>query len=405
MSQIESKMSTKDLENAYSFEVYPKRDIVMIKAKNATIWDENGRSYIDCAAGIGVANIGHCNDYVTSKLKEQLDKLVICPGIFYNDMRAEFLQKLLSIVPKNLTKAFLSNSGTEAVEAAIKFTRYTTKKTEFIAFMRGFHGRTLGSLSATFEPKYRDDFIPLVEGFSHVPFNNFSKLLEKITDNTAGIIMELVQGEGGVNIANPDFIKQVRDLCTEKGIILIIDEIQTGFGRTGEMFACSHFNVEPDIMCLAKSIAGGIPMGATVVSDKIKIDIGKHGNTFGGNPLACAGGSATIDFMLESNLATQSKEKGAYFVEKLQARQQELSIVRNIRNAGLMIGIELKTRVKDYIELLLENGVIAMPAGKTVLRLLPPLTISYEELDQALEIIITTLKTEIKSSSNDKSDD
>lgn len=400
MSQAESFQSTKDKENAFTFEVYPKRNIVITKAKNATVWDESGRTYIDCAAGIGVANIGHCNDYVTKKLKEQLDKLVICPGIFYNDTRAEFLEKLLSIVPKNLTKAFLSNSGTEAVEAALKFTRYTTKKTEFIAFNRAFHGRTMGSLSATFEPKYRDDFKPLVEGFSHVPFNNYQKLLEKVTDNTAGIIMELVQGEGGINIATPEFVKQVRELCSKKCIILIIDEIQTGFGRTGEIFACSHYNVEPDILCLAKSIAGGIPMGATVVSDKINIDIGKHGNTFGGNPLACAGGSATIDFMLESKLASQAKEKGDYVAEKLKAKQNQVPIIRNIRNLGLMIGLELKTHVKDYLGLLLENGVIAMPAGKTVLRLLPPLTISYEELDQAIEIIITTLKSEIKPSND-----
>ena len=258
----------------------------------------------------------------------------------------------------------------------------------------------MGSLSATFEPKYRDDFKPLVEGFSHVPFNNYQKLLEKVTDNTAGIIMELVQGEGGINIATPEFVKQVRELCSKKCIILIIDEIQTGFGRTGEIFACSHYNVEPDILCLAKSIAGGIPMGATVVSDKINIDIGKHGNTFGGNPLACAGGSATIDFMLESKLASQAKEKGDYVAEKLKAKQNQVPIIRNIRNLGLMIGLELKTHVKDYLGLLLENGVIAMPAGKTVLRLLPPLTISYEELDQAIEIIITTLKSEIKPSND-----
>ena len=404
MNQIQTIQSIKDKENAYSFEVYPKRNIVITKAKNATIWDESGKSYIDCAGGIGVANVGHCNDQVTNKLKEQLEKLVICPGIFYNDTRAEFQEKLLSIVPSNLKKVFLSNSGTEAVEAAIKFTRYTTKKTDFIAFNRGFHGRTMGSLSATFEPKYKEDFRPLVEGFTHVPFNNFSKLLEKVTDNTAGIIMELVQGEGGVNIADHEFVKQVRDLCTEKGIILIIDEIQTGFGRTGEMFACFHFNLEPDILCLAKSIAGGIPMGATVVSDKIHMDIGKHGTTFGGNPLACAGGIATIDFMLSTNLAQQSKEKGQYFLEKLSARQSELPIVRNMRNLGLMIGLELKTRVKSYIELLLENGVIAMPAGKTVLRLLPPLTIDYSDIDQAVEIIISTLKTESTQKSNDSDD-
>ena len=356
MSNIQTFQSTKDKESTYTFEVYPKRNIVVTKAKNATIWDESGKSYIDCAAGISVANVGHCNEFVTEKIKKQLETLVICPGIFYNDTRAEFLEKLLSIVPKNLKRAFLSNSGTEAVEAAIKFTRYTTKKTEFIAFNRGFHGRTLGSLSATFEPKYRDDFKPLIEGFSHVPYNNFPKLLEKITDNTAGIIIELVQGEGGVNIADQEFMKQVRQLCTEKGIILIVDEIQTGFGRTGEMFACTHFNLEPDIMCLAKSIAGGIPMGATVVSDKIKIDIGKHGNTFGGNPLACAGGIATIEYMLANELPRQSKEKGDYFASKLRERQSEIPVVRNIRNLGLMIGIELKTLVKAYVESLMEEG-------------------------------------------------
>ena len=207
-----------------------------------------------------------------------------------------------------------------------------------------------------------------------------------------------------MNIADGEFLKQVRELCTEKNIILIVDEIQTGFGRTGEIFASTHFDLEPDIMCLAKSIAGGIPMGATVVSDKVKIDIGKHGSTFGGNPLACAGGSATIDFILQENLAKQAKEKGEYFTHKLVEKQDELNVVRNIRNLGLMIGLELKTRVKPYIELLLENGLIAMPAGKTVLRLLPPLTIEYETIDHAVEIIVEVLKMD-PSQQNDSSDE
>jgi acetylornithine/LysW-gamma-L-lysine aminotransferase len=401
MNNIISHESIKQKEDLYTFEVYPKRNIVITRAKNATIWDNEGKTYIDCASGIGVANIGHSNDLVIDKIKNQLEKLVVCPGIFYNDIRANFLEKLLSITPKNLKKVFLSNSGTEAIEAAIKFARYTTKKTEFIVFNRAFHGRTMGSLSATFEPKYREDFKPLVEGFYHVPFNNFVKLLEKITDNTAGIILELIQGEGGVNIANQDFVTDVRRLCNEKGIILIIDEIQTGFGRTGEMFACSHFGLEPDILCLAKSIAGGIPMGATVVSDKVKIDIGKHGSTFGGNPLACAAGIATIDFMLNHDLPKQSKEKGKFFVDKLIENQKDIPIIRNIRNLGLMIGIELKTRVKGYIELLMNTGIIAMPAGKTVLRLLPPLTIEYNDINKAIEILVSCLKQEIKNQSDE----
>lgn len=383
-------MNTKEIEQKYEFGVYPKRDLVIVKGKNAKVWDEEGNEYIDCVAGHGVVNIGHCNQKIVEAVKKQASKLITCSGIFYNDVRAELLKKLISITPKNLTKVFLCNSGTESIEAAIKFARFTTKKTEFICAVRSFHGRTLGALTATHNPKYKEAFKPLIQGFHHVPFNNFEKLKEKINENTAGIILEIVQGEGGINIGKKEYFQQVRQLCNERNILLILDEVQTGFCRTGKMFAFEHFNITPDILCLAKAIAGGIPMGAVICSDKIKVPLGLHGTTFGGNPLACAAAIAAIDFMIENNLAEQAEKKGNYFVKKL--KSSNLSKVREIRQLGLMIGIELKEKSKNYLVKLMKKGVLALPAGSLVIRLLPPLTISTKELAIVAKKIKEVLK-------------
>jgi len=380
----------RELNRQYEIDVYPKRDVVLVKGKGAKLWDENGVEYIDCAAGIGVANIGHCNDKVAEALYKQAQTLITCPNTFFNDTKSLLLEKLMSVAPKNLTKVFLSNSGTEAMEAAIKFTRFVTKKTDFIATMKGFHGRTLGALSATYKEEYREGFYPLVEGFSHVPYNNFEKLAAAVTDKTAGIILEPVQGEGGINIGNKEYFEKVRQLCNEKNIILIIDEIQSGFCRTGKMFACEHLGIEPDILTLAKSIAGGFPMGATVCSPKIEIPMSKHGTTFGGNPLACAAAIASIDFMLQENLAAQAEEKGEYFTGLL--KSENLSKVREIRNLGLMVGIEIKEKVQPVLQELLKEKIIALPAGTTVIRLLPPLVISKEDLKTVADKLIKILK-------------
>ncbi len=380
----------RELNRQYEVDVYPKRDVVLVKGEGAKLWDEEGNEYIDCAAGIGVANIGHANQKLAQALYDQAKTLVISPNTFYNDKKSLFLEKLMSIVPKNLTKAFLCNSGTEAMEAAIKFTRFVTKKTDFIAAMKGFHGRTLGALSATYKEEYREGFYPLVEGFSHVPYNNFDKLAAAVTDKTAGIILEPVQGEGGINIGDKEYFQKVRKLCDEKNIILIIDEIQTGFCRTGKMFATEYLGIEPDILTLAKSIAGGVPMGAAVCSPKISIPMSKHGTTFGGNPLACAAGIAAIDFMLEENLAAQAAEKGEYFVSLL--KNETLSKVREIRNLGLMVGIEIKEKVQPVLQELLKEKIIALPAGTTVIRLLPPLVISKEDLKTVADTLIRMLK-------------
>ncbi len=369
----------KELEKRYEFDVYPKRDLVLVRGKNAKVWDDQGREYIDCVAGHGVASIGHCNDKVLQAIEKQARQLISCAGTFYNDTRALLLEKLVSIAPQSLSRAFLCNSGTETIEASIKFARYTTKKKDFVCAMRGFHGRTMGALSATFNPEYRKEFEPTVEGFHYVPFNHFGKLAEKIKDNTAGVILEVVQGEGGVHVGDKEYCANVRKLCAERSVLLIIDEVQTGFCRTGKMFACQHFDLDPDILCLAKAIAGGVPMGAVLCSDKVAVPIGKHGSTFGGNPLACAAAIAAIDYMVENKLDQQALEKGEYFINRLQEHQ--LGKVREIRHLGLMIGIELKEKSTPYILKLIDKGILALPAGATVLRLLPPLTISGEELD------------------------
>jgi acetylornithine/LysW-gamma-L-lysine aminotransferase len=367
------------LERAREFNMYPKREVVLERGRGAKVWDINGKEYIDCVAGHGVANVGHCNERVVQAIEAQSRKLISCSLTMYNDTRALFLDKLISIVPHNLTHAFLCNSGTEAIEAALKFARFSTKKKEFISAMRGFHGRTMGSTTATFNPEYRRDFEPLVPGFRYVPFNDFSRLQQNVTADTAAIILEIVQGEGGVHLGTGEYFKQVRRLCDDQDILLIVDEVQTGFCRTGKMFACQHFDLQPDILCLAKGIAGGVPMGAVICSDKVQPPCGKHGSTFGGNPLACAAGIAAIDFMLDEKLADQARDKGAYLRAKLV--QSEFTKVREIRQLGLMIGIELKEKAQPFLVALMERGVLAMPAGSTVLRFLPPIVIATDELD------------------------
>lgn len=382
-------MNYKETEQKFEFDVYPKRDLVIIKGQNTKVWDEDGNEYIDCVAGHGVAAIGHCNSKVIEAISNQSKKLITCSGTFYNDTRALFLEKLIKISPKNLTRAFLCNSGSESIEAAIKFARFTTNKTDFIGAVKGFHGRTMGALSATHNPKHKEKFEPLIPGFHHVPFNNFEKLKENISDKTAGIILEIVQGEGGVNLGEKEYFQKVQELCKEKNILLIIDEVQTGFCRTGKMFASEHFNLQPDIICLAKAIAGGLPMGAVLCSEKIEIPKGQHGATFGGNPLTCAAAIASIDYMIDNKLDEQSFEKGKYFCDQL--NKHNLKKIREIRNLGLMIGIQLKEKVKPFIIELIKEGVLVLPAGSTVIRLLPPLTISYEELDFVIEKIVKVL--------------
>ena len=259
-------MSTiQSIENLHTSGVYAKRDLTIVRGEGATLWDEQGNAYIDCVGGQGAANLGHAHPAILAAINNQAARLISCPEMFYNDMRAQLLEKLTGLAPDGMSRAFLTNSGTETVEAAFKFARYSTGRTKIIATMRGFHGRTFGALSATWNKKYRQPFEPLVPDFAHVPYNNLEKLAAEMDDNTAAVILEVVQGEGGVYPGDADFLLGAQQLCHQRGALLIIDEIQTGFGRTGKMFALEHYALQPDMLCVAKSIAGGLPMGALLI--------------------------------------------------------------------------------------------------------------------------------------------
>ena len=380
-------MSILSTERRFAFEVFPKRDLAIVRGEGATLYDESGRAYIDCVAGVGVASVGHANPDVARAIGEQARTLITCPGIFYNDARSRLLEKLAAVTPPSVSRALFCNSGTEANEAAIKLAMHATGRRRFVCAMRGFHGRTMGALSATH--KHRDAWEPLLGGFAFVPFNNIDRLRAAVDGDTAAVIVEIVQGEGGVRLGDAAFFEAAREVCDAHGALLVVDEVQTGFCRTGRFFACEHHDVRPDILCLAKAMAGGMPMGAVVVGDSVRSEIGMHGSTFGGNPLACVASLATIDVMERDGLAEQANAKGARFAQAFARR--ECAKVRDVRQIGLMIGIELRERARPHIEALMKRGVLALPAGPTVIRLLPPLVIEDDALDEVATQLHTVL--------------
>ena len=377
-------MTPKELEDRYELPVYPRRDLVLVRGKGARLYDDQGREYIDCAANVGVSNIGHGNEEVARAICDQYLTLGNCYGMFYNPVRARLAEKIISLSPARLKRVFFCNSGAEAVEGALKFARSSTGKSEIIAAMRGFHGKTFGALAATWGEEYQKPFLPMMPGMKHVAYNNFQKLAEAVSGETAAVILEPVQGEGGVRVGDRACFRQVRELCDQKGILLILDEVQTGFGRTGTLFACEQF-VEPDILCVAKSLAGGIPMGAVLCSDGVRVPVKSHTSTFGGNPLACAAALASLEVIVREGLPERARTMGEYFLERLRAIKSDK--VREVRGLGLMLGIELKEKAGPYVQRLTEKGVIALLAGATVIRLLPPLVITGEEIDIALSAL------------------
>ena len=367
----------KVLEDQYTSGVYTKRPVAIVRGLGAHLWDADGKEYIDCAGGQGAANLGHANPAVAKAIAEQAQVLISCPEMFYNDRRAALEEKLVSLT--GMGRVFLCNSGSEAVEAALKFARLLTGRSGVVATMRGFHGRTMGALSATWEKKYREPFEPLVPGFTHIPYNDLQALDAAVTAQTAAVILEVVQGEGGVRPGDPAFLKLAQDLCQQRGALLIIDEVQTGFGRTGKLFAHQHYGLEPDLLCLAKSIAGGLPMGAALIHTRHgALPPQVHGSTFGGNPLACAAALAGLDFIEENHLPERAAELGEWFKGALE--QIESPLIREVRGLGLIVGIELKQKVTPYLQELMAQGIMALPAGLTVMRFLPPLVISKEDL-------------------------
>lgn len=377
------------IENQHTSGVYAKRAIAIVRGQGALLWDEQGSEYIDCVGGQGTANLGHAHPAIVEAIVAQARTLISCPEMFYNDRRAAFMARLAKLA--GMRRVFLCNSGTEAVEAAIKFARFSTGRTEIVSARRGFHGRTLGALSATWDKKYRQPFEPLVPGFCHTPYNQLEKLEEAVGEDTAAVILEVVQGEGGVHPGTAEFLHGAQQLCRRHGALFILDEIQTGFGRTGRTFALEHHDLQPDLLCLAKSMAGGVPLAATLMGDRVAdLSPGIHGSTFGGNPLAAAAGLAALEALENERLAERAAELGDYLLARLKTMRSPL--VREVRGMGLLAGIEIKHKVAPYLAALMERGVLALPAGMTVIRLLPPLVISQAQLDivvAALEEVLS----------------
>jgi acetylornithine/LysW-gamma-L-lysine aminotransferase len=378
-----------NFENRLMANVFAKRPVVITRGKGALVWDINGKEYVDCMGSYGVALLGHSHPKVVEAVCKQAETLISCHASLYNNKRTEFLQKLMSITPRGLNKAFLSNSGAESVECAIKLARKYTGKPEIIAVMGGYHGKTMGALSATWDKKYREPFQPLVPEFKHVPPDNLEKLTEAVTDKTAAVLLEPIRGEGGVRVPPDDFLPGVRELCDEKGVLLILDEVQTSFGRTGKLFGCEHWGVTPDVMCLAKPFAGGLPIGITVAKEHVMsaFKVGEHSSTFSGSPLVCAAACAAIDALVKEKLAGRAANLGAYFKDKLEELQTKYKIVKEVRGLGLMLGMELRYDVRNIILKTMERGVLILDAGRNVLRFLPPLVITKEQIDKTILVL------------------
>ena len=385
-------------EDEFMGNIYQRFPVTVERGLGAHVWDINGKEYIDCMGGYGVALVGHCNPRVVKALQDQLEKIITVHSSLYNKTREEFLENLIMIAPKGLSQVYLNNSGTEAVEAAIKFARKFTGKSGMIAMNGSYHGKSFGSLSLTFNPKYRKSFEPLVEKVSFSSFGDIEALRSIVNSDTGFIILEPIQGESGIHVAPDGFLQDVRKLCDEKGILLIFDEIQAGLGRTGKMWAGEHWNTTPDIMCLAKGIAGGVPMGATLVRPDILacISKGEQSSTFGGNPLSCAAGTATIQALTQDRLVENAAKMGKKFREGLEKLKEKHRIIREIRGKGLMIGVEMKFEVKDILFDGIANGILFLYSGKNILRLLPPLVISESDIDKTLEVLDAILDREEK---------
>ena len=370
--------------------LYAKRDVVLARGAGATLWDSDDNAYVDMMSNYGVNVLGHAHPAVTEAIARQAGALISCHQSFANDVRPRFLETLLGLAPDGLARVFLSNSGTEAIEAALKFARVATGRDGIVAARGGYHGRTIGALAATAEKKYREPFLSALAPATHVPFNDLDALESVVNSTTAAVILEPIQGEGGIVVPDDDYLAGARHIASAAGALLILDEVQTAF-RTGAFFACAHSGVVPDLLCTAKGLANGVPIGATLMTEEVASVLGGgvHGSTFGGNPLACAAGLATIEAIRAEGLLERSVVLG----ERLRGGIAALDHpkVRAVRGQGLMTGVEFRVRVTPVLKGLQDRGVLALPAGSLVIRLLPPLVISEEQIDQTVAALGETL--------------
>jgi acetylornithine/N-succinyldiaminopimelate aminotransferase len=377
----------KETLDEYVMHTYGRYDLVIDHAHGCMVYDTEGNEYIDCVAGIAVNNIGHTHEKMTESLSKQLDKMIHVSNLYYTEEQATFAKRLVEASPHD--KVFFANSGAGANEGAIKLARKYTGKGEIIATWNSFHGRTLATITATGQPKYQKGFEPLPAGFKHVDYNNIEQIKEAITDDTAAILVEPIQGESGVRVPDDDYLPTLRKICDEKGILLILDEVQTGYGRTGKMFASELTGTVPDITTCAKAIAGGLPMGAVLANNEIAdaFQPGNHATTFGGSPFVCCAGNTVLDIYEEEDLVNKSHENGIYFREKLEALKANHDCIVDVRGHGLMVGVELNYEADDFVAKAQEKGVLINVANHTVIRFVPPLIITKEQLDKVVSVI------------------
>ena len=368
---------------------YEERGIRIEKALNQYVWDSEGRKYLDLHTGHGVAFLGHNNPHVINALTAQLGKLMTLSTSFSTSVMDEMLDTLSKVVPSKFEYVVLLNSGSEAVELALKIARRVTRRKSFVAFTGSFHGRTLGALSVTHNPRYRKAFEPLVPGVRFGRFNDASCLDKLIGEDTAGVIIEVIQGEGGVNIASEEFIRELRRRTYEVGALLIIDEVQTGFGRTGRVWAHRHYGIEADILLAGKALGGGFPVSAVFIPEYVasKLVKGDHGSTYGGNPLACAAVKAATEVLIKDSVPTKAMLRGAELLKVLKDELEDFEVVREVRGVGLMIGIDLRFLPGPVLKCAQKKGVLLLKAGTTVVRLLPPYMIEREDIGWCVSVI------------------
>jgi LysW-gamma-L-lysine/LysW-L-ornithine aminotransferase len=376
-------------------------DTIYTHGKGVKLYDAEGNEYLDCLAGIAVASIGHGNERLANAIAEQAKKLIVCPQNLGSDTRVKFYEKLFRFIPKslNLTRVFLANSGSEVNEASLKWARVATGRAKFVAAKRGFTGRTMGALALTWEKKYREPFEPLRYEADFTTFNDLESLDKAVSEETAAVWLEPVQGEGGIHPAEGDYLQGVQRICKERGALLIMDEVQSGVGRTGKFLATEDYDIQPDMVTLAKGLGGGVPIGALLMTEEValKMPKGGHGTTFGGNPLACAAALAVLEEIEARDLLNHVTEVGSYFQEQL--RSLPSSKIRTVRGKGLLIGVELKEKVAPYIAALKKEKVLTINAGATVIRFVPPLIITKEEVDEVVKRFARVLEM----TSSDKS--
>ncbi|MBA2850497.1 acetylornithine/N-succinyldiaminopimelate aminotransferase [Methanococcus maripaludis] len=388
MSTLEKEQIISD-EKKYVIGTYGRVPVVLVKGNGMSVFDTDGKEYLDFLAGIGVNNVGHCHPKVVEAIKNQAETLIHVSNIYYNVPQIELAKKLVNL--SGLDKAFFCNSGAEANEAAIKLARKYAKANgkegEIITMEHAFHGRTLTTITATPKAKYQEGFEPLPTGFKYIPFNDIEALKAGISEKTSAIMIEPVQGEGGIHPADKEYLKAVRKLCDENNIVLIFDEVQCGMGRTGTLFAYEQYGVIPDIVTLAKGLGGGFPIGAMVAKSEIASAFtpGSHGTTFGGNPLACASSAAALDVI--SELLDNAVEMGEYFKNSLKTLEEKYEFVKEVRSLGLMVGIELTFNGSDIVSKMFEKGFLINCTSDTVLRFLPPLIVEKEHIDAMISAL------------------